>query len=148
MSFSQILVRFTFILMTCFTCLPPGLAQQSGSVSTVGGQIVLSATGGLRKPVPVLLDHFGAQNHQWTQTDLRGHFEFHNIPPGSYYIRVEFEGFQNVKYRVDVPGTPYVSIFLNRRAVLVHRADTSNALSGSQVVDIRQLSANIPKQAI
>src|SRR5437773_1182790 len=141
MSLKRILVRFTFILMTCSSF---GLAQRSepASTSAVGGQIVVSE-GGLKRPVPVLLDHSGAKSDRRTFTDLHGNFEFRNVPKGSYTIRVRLEGFENVNYPVDVPGTPYVFIFLNGRS-----ARGPAALGGNRVVDIRQLTANIPKQAL
>src|SRR5438128_10718999 len=141
MSLKRILGRFTFILMTCSSF---GLAQRSepASTSVVGGQIVLSE-GGLKRPVPVLFDHPGAKSDRRTFTDLRGNFEFRNVPKGSYNIRVRLEGFENVNYRVDVPGTPYVFIFLNGSA-----ARGPAALGGKRIVDIRQLTANIPKQAL
>ena len=112
MSLNQVLVRCTFILMTCSSF---GLVQRSelASAFAVGGQIVISVNGGLKKPVLVLLDHSGSKNDQRTFTDLRGNFEFRNVPRGSYYIRVRLEGFENVNYPVDVPETPYVFIFLN-----------------------------------
>ena len=111
MSLKRILVRFTFILMTCSSF---GLAQRSepASTSAVGGQIVVSE-GGLKRPVPVLLDHSGAKSDRRTFTDLHGNFAFRNVPEGSYNIRVGLEGFENVNYPVDVPETPYVFIFLN-----------------------------------
>src|SRR5213593_2188151 len=143
MSLKRILVRFTFILMTCSSF---GLAQRSepASTSAVGGQIVVSE-GGLKRPVEVLLDHSGAKNDPRTFTDLRGNFEFRNVPNGSYNIRVRLEGFENVNYPVDVPGTPYVFIFLNGSAVSARRR---HAVGGNQILDIRQLTANIPKQAL
>ena len=144
MSFNQIIVRFTFILVTCSSF---GLAQRSESASTfaVGGQIVLSGHGGLKEPVLVLLDHFGSKKDQRTFTDLRGNFEFRNVPKGSYNIRIRLEGFENVNYPLDVPGTPYVFIFLNGSAMSARRP---HAVGGNHVVDIRQLTANIPKQAL
>jgi cytochrome c-type biogenesis protein CcmH/NrfG len=142
MSFNQILVRFTFILMTCTSF---GLAQRSESASAfaVSGQIVLSVHGGLKEPVLVLLDHSGSKKDQRTFTDLRGNFEFRNVPQGSNNIRVRLDGFENVNYPVDVPGTPYVFIFLNGSA-----ARGPAALGGNHVVDIRTLTANIPKRAL
>jgi len=142
MSFNQILVRFTFILMTCTSF---GLAQRSESATAfaVSGQIVLSVHGGLKEPVLVLLDHSGSKKDQRTFTDLRGNFEFRNVPQGSNNIRVRLEGFENVNYPVDVPGTPYVLIFLNGSA-----ARGPAALGGNHVVDIRTLTANIPKRAL
>ncbi|PYS08357.1 MAG: hypothetical protein DMG15_27290, partial [Acidobacteria bacterium] len=144
MSFNRILVRFTFISMTCASF---ALAQRSEppSNSSVGGQIVLSGHGGLKEPVRVLLDHFGSKNDQHTFTDLRGNFEFRNVPKGSYNIRVRLEGFENVNYPVDVPGTPYVFIFLNGSAT---PARGPHGPGGNHLVDIRQLTANIPKQAL
>jgi len=138
----NILVRFAFILMTCSSL---GLAQRSepASSSSLGGQIVLSVHGGLKEPLLVLLDHSGSKKDQRTFTDLRGNFEFRNVPKGSYNIRVRLEGFESVNYPVDIPGTPYVFIFLNGSA-----ARGPSALGGNRVVDVRQLTANIPKQAL
>src|SRR5438093_13394120 len=115
MSLKRILVRFTFILMTCSSF---GLAQRSepASTSAVGGQIVVSE-GGLKRPVPVLLDHSGAKSDRRTFTDLHRNFEFPNVPHGSYNIRIGLERFGNLHSPVDVPGAPYVSIFLHRTAV-------------------------------
>ena len=139
---NQIVVRFTFILVTCSSL---ALAQRSepASTSAVGGQIVISGKSSPKDPVLVLLDHSGSRHEQRTSTDLHGYFEFHNVPQGSYTIRVRLEGFENVNYPVDVPGMPYVFIFLNGRS-----ARGPAALGGNRVVDIRQLTANIPKQAL
>jgi len=70
-------------------------------------------------------------------------FRIPNVPKGSYTIRVRLEGFENVNYPVGVPATPYVFIFLNGRS-----ARGPAALGGNRVVDIRQLTANIPKRAL
>ena len=144
MFFNRILARFTFVVMTCSSL---GLSQRSESASAfaVGGQIVLSVHGRLKEPLLVLLDHSGSKKDQRTFTDLHGNFEFHNVPQGSYNIRLRLEGFENVNYPVDVPGTPYVFIFLNGSAVSARRR---HAVGGNQIVDIRQLTANIPKQAL
>ncbi len=141
MSFNRILVCLTFIVLTCSSL---GLAQRSEPApsSSVGGQIVVSVNGGLKEPVLVLLDHSGSKKDQQTFTDLHGNFEFGNVPQGSYNIRVRLEGFESVNCPVDVPGTPYVFIFLNGSAA------RGSALSGNHVVDIRQLTAKIPKQAL
>ena len=48
-----------------------------------------------------------------------------------------------MNYPVGVPATPYVFIFLNGRS-----ARGPAALGGNRVVDIRQLTANIPKRAL
>src|SRR5262245_17366359 len=140
----EILVPLTFILMTCSSF---GLAQRSepASISGVSGQIVLSGKGSKRKPLPVLLDHSGSKNERRTLTDSRGNFEFRNVPKGSYNIRIPLDGFQHVNYPVDVPGTPYVFIFLNGSATPTRGP---HAVGGNQIVDIRQLAANIPKQAL
>src|SRR5207247_9463988 len=114
------------------------------STSDVGGQIVVSE-GGLKRPVPVLLDHSGAKSDRRTFTDLHGNFEFRNVPEGSYNIRVGLEGFENVNYPVDVPGTPYVFIFLNGSAV---HGRGPNALGGNHIVDVRDLRTEMPKQAL
>src|SRR5207245_3074754 len=141
MSLKRILVRFTFILMTCSSF---GLAQPAEPASTfaVGGQIVVSE-GGQKRPVLVLLDHSGAKTDRRTFTDLHGNFEFRNVPKGSYNIRVRLEGFEDVNYPVNVPETLYVFIFLNGSA-----GRGPAALGGNPVVDIRQLTDNHPKKAL
>ena len=105
----KIFAGFTFTLMSCSSF---GLAQPSepASTSAVGGQIVVSG-GALKRPLLVLLDYSASKNDQRTFTDLHGNFEFRNVNKGSYNIRVRLEGFENVNYPVDVPGTPYVFIF-------------------------------------
>jgi Tfp pilus assembly protein PilF len=140
MFLNRILVGFTFVLMTCSSL---GLAQRSEPApsSAVGGQIVVSVNGGLKEPVLVLLDHSGSKKDQRTFTDLQGNFEFRNVAKGSYNIRVRLEGFESVNCPVDVPGTPYVFIFLNGSA-------RGPALSENHVVDVRQLTTKIPKQAL
>src|SRR2546425_9334159 len=141
---NQIVVRFTFILVTCSSL---ALAQRSepASTSAVGGQIVISGKSSLKEPVLVLLDHSGSRHEQRTSTDLHAYFEFHNVPQGSYDIRVRLEGFENVNYPVDVPGTPYVFIFLNGSAISARRP---HAPGGNRIVDVRQLTAKIPSQAL
>src|SRR5437867_2274041 len=83
MFFSRILVCLTFTLMTCSSL---GLAQRSepASSSSIGGQIVVPVNAGLKEPVLVLLDHSDSKNDQRTFTDLRGNFEFRNVPQGPY----------------------------------------------------------------
>src|SRR5438093_3939545 len=139
----KIFAGFTFTLMSCSSF---GLAQPSepASTSAVGGQIVVSG-GALKRPPLVLLDYSASKNDQRTFTDLHGNFEFRNVNKGSYNIRVRLEGFENLNYPVDVPGTPYVFIFLNGSAV---PGRGPHGLGGKRVVDIRQLTANIPKQAL
>ena len=104
---NQIVVRFTFILVTCSSL---GLAQRSepASTSAVGGQIVISGKSSLKEPVLVLLDHSGSRHEQRTSTDLHGYFEFHNVPQGSYTIRVRLEGFENVNSSVITQKRPMI----------------------------------------
>ncbi len=139
----KILVRFALILIIRSSF---GLAQRSepAFISGLSGQIVLSGDGGMKKPLPVLLDHSGPKNEQRTFTDSLGNFEFRNLPKGSYNIRIPLEGFEYVNYPVDVPGVPYVFIFLNGSAT---PARHPHAPGGNDVVDVRQLTAKIPKQA-
>jgi len=40
--------------------------------------------------VLVLLDHSGSKNDQRTFTDLRGNFEFRNVPQGPYKAPTTF----------------------------------------------------------
>jgi tetratricopeptide (TPR) repeat protein len=136
----KIFAGFIFTLMSCSSF---GLAQRSelASTSAVGGQIVASG-GALKRPVLVLLDYSASKNDRRTFTDLHGNFEFRNVNNGSYNIRVRLEGFENVNYPVEVPATPYVFIFLNGSAA------HSRSLGGDRIVDVRQLKAKIPKQAL
>ena len=50
-----------------------------------------------------------------------------------------------MNYPVDIPETPYVFIFLNGSATPARGPDGPG---GNHLVDIRQLTANIPKQAL
>jgi Flp pilus assembly protein TadD len=144
MSSKEILVRVTLILMM-YSSFALAQRPEPASTSDVDGQIVLSGDGGLKKPLLVFLEHPDSNDKQRTFTDSRGNFEFRKVPNGSYNVRVPLEGFEGVNYPVDVPGTPYVFIFLNGGAMPASR---SHAAGGNQIVNIRQLAANIPKQAL
>ena len=137
MFFSRILVCLTFILMTCTSL---GLAQRSEPAAnfSVGGQIVLSVSG-LKEPVLVLLDHSGSKNDQRTFTDLRGNFEFRNVPQGPYNIRLRLEGFEHVNYPVDIPETPYV--FEAAELMLLHVYVRQGRLSAA----LRRMDALLQK---
>src|SRR5262245_35695650 len=117
MSSKNVLVCLTFILTACPMSES---AQHWERASAIDGQILLSA-GGLKEPLVVLLYPLGSKDNQRTFTDLRGNFEFRNLPGGSYNIRLRLEGFENVNYPVDVPATPFVFIFLNGSAVSARR---------------------------
>ena len=74
MFWNRILVGFSLVLMTCSSF---GLAQRPdlASISALSGQIVLSGNGGMKKPLPVLLDQSGSTNERRTRTDSHGNFE-------------------------------------------------------------------------
>ena len=76
-------------------------------------------------------------------TDLSGSFSFGDIPPGTYYVRVKEEGFEESERRVEVPGYEKdVLIVLERQSIPV-----PEILIGRRFqVDLRELS--IPENSL
>ncbi|HEX4346276.1 MAG TPA: TonB-dependent receptor, partial [Vicinamibacterales bacterium] len=76
-------------------------AQGLGGAGTVSGA-VKDPTGGVMVAVAVNLSNAVSGFKRETTTDATGRFVFHNLPPNSYHVEVDAQGFQTLARDVDV----------------------------------------------
>jgi hypothetical protein len=84
----------------------PLCAQGLGGAGTVQGT-VKDPTGGVMQAVPVRISNPVSGFSRRATTDATGRYVFSNLPPNSYHITAEAEGFQTLERDVDVrTGVP------------------------------------------
>ena len=84
----------------------PGFAQGLGGAGTVQG-IVKDPTGGVMQAVQVRISNPVSGFSRTASTDATGRYVFGNLPPNSYHITIEAQGFQTLERDVDVrSGVP------------------------------------------
>src|SRR5438034_11455838 len=81
-------------------------AQGLGGAGTVQGT-VKDPTGGVMQAVQVRIGNPVSGFSRTASTDAAGHYVFSNLPPNSYHITVDAQGFQTLERDVDVrSGVP------------------------------------------
>ena len=84
----------------------PGFAQGLGGAGTVQG-IVKDPTGGVMQAVQVRISNPVSGFSRTASTHATGRYVFGNLPPNSYHITIEAQGFQTLERDVDVrSGVP------------------------------------------
>src|SRR5712692_10982878 len=127
--------------------------QQRGRADNLGvrGKLITPDHHDADQHVEVRLEKESMQVVQTAYTDGSGSFEFRNLPPGTYFISVNLDGYQPVHQQVDVMngfGNTAMTIFLTKAS-----PDTSSRASGldaedQDVIDISQMKENLPKKAV
>ena len=83
----------------------PGRSEQVSTTPTevlsISG-VVLDPSNAAIAGVKVALHGGSLENEQSTTTDLTGHFQFTAVPPGSYEVEFQREGFKILKSRVKI----------------------------------------------
>jgi len=98
-------VRLVFALLVVAVASPL-FAQGLGGAGTVQGT-VKDPTGGVMQAVPVRISNPVSGFSRTATTDATGRYVFSNLPPNSYHITVEAQGFQTLERDVDVrTGVP------------------------------------------
>ena len=110
-------------LRTCSTALAalctvcclgavPAQAQGLGGAGTVQGT-VKDPTGGVMQAVTVQVSNPVSGFLRATTTDAAGKYLFSNLPPGSYHVAVEAQGFQPLGRDVDVRSAVPITLDLS-----------------------------------
>jgi hypothetical protein len=128
---------------------PGALAQQSAASGIVGQ--VLDASGGALPGATVTLTNVGTSAQRTATTDAQGRFSFPSLPPATYTLRAELQGFQsaelkNFELRTGETASPTLtlgvgtvteSVNVNADAPLLQTASASVG----QVIDQRQIES-------
>src|SRR4030095_6278962 len=94
------------------------LLPQSGQrqESSIQGSVSLEE-GSADGPIMVSLEALSSRPIDQTYTDASGNFMFTDVAPGTYYIRVKAEGFEEFAQRLDVPVyNRDLAVFLERKS--------------------------------
>jgi Carboxypeptidase regulatory-like domain len=102
----RVSVRVMFVVVHTAVCLvligsPCARAQELGGAGTIQG-IVNDPTGGVMQAVDVKLRNAVSGLNRTATTDATGKFIFRNLPPNSYHLSIEAQGFKAVERDVDV----------------------------------------------
>jgi superkiller protein 3 len=85
-----------------------------------------------------------------TYTDSIGNFEFRNVQPGTYFISVNADGYDEVRQAVEVynsaNGLSNVSIFLARKDGSRDKSPLDSA--DPDIIDVSQMKENFPRKAV
>jgi len=127
--------------------------QQRGRAENLGvrGKLITPDHHDADQHVEVRLEKESMQVVQTAYTDGSGGFEFRNLPPGTYYISANLDGYQPVHQQVEVMsgfGNVAMTVFLTKAS-----PDTSARASGldaedQDIIDISQMKENLPKKAV
>ena len=116
------------------------LAHPENSVS---GRLLFENAGfACERQCTVTLLGAGVRPLQTVVTDLSGNFTFHNVPRGSYSIRVEVEGVEVANQSVDT--TSDVTIFITP----VRKPAAQSSTAKPAIVDASEFLDRYPKKAV
>ena len=135
--------RILFVGLTCLLLSAPGFAQTLG---TITGE-VRDSTGGLVPGVLVTVVNKATNATRTTNTNAVGLFDFPALPPGSYTVKSELDGFKTATRDVDVRVQQTVRVdfalelgTINEMATVAGVAplvETSNATVGTVIENRR-----------
>jgi hypothetical protein len=98
--------RVAVALLVLVAAGSPAQGQGLGGAGTVQGT-VKDPTGGVMQAVQVRISNPVSGFSRTANTDAAGRYVFSNVPPNSYHITVEAQGFQTLERDVDVrTGVP------------------------------------------
>ena len=131
------LLLLSLLLPAAFTFAAP---QQ-----TISGRLLFENGGSLCDRCTVNLLAAGVSPTATAFLDWAGHFVFRGVPPGSYTIQADIEGFEEVNYPVEASGDMgrevVVTIILARKMV----APVRNVKG---IVDVSEFLEKYPKKAV
>jgi Tfp pilus assembly protein PilF len=118
----------------------------------IRGQVIADQPARLDHPIPVRLESLG-RIMDTVFTDGNGNFVFDNVRPGNvFYVVIDERGFRPVRERAELGtltitsgGLP-ILVFLESEGT--EDDSTDNASNDSGAVDLRQLTSDIPREAI
>jgi len=148
---------FLAILLLCLFVTVGGWAQ-TGTTSLRG--TVTDKTGASVGAAKVSLDNLGQALHRQAQTNTTGEYDFVALPPGTYSLTIEKEGFRkyeqrNLQLLVSLPATVNATlevgatsqtVEVTASAVALNTADASigNAFGENQVKELPLEGRNVP----
>jgi tetratricopeptide (TPR) repeat protein len=105
----------------------------------IQGTVALESGAGIDSPVLVQLLQGANVPIDCVYTALTGSFTFQDVAAGSYYVRVQHEGYEDALQRIEVPAVGEIpAIVLRRQPEAL--PDTEPQLGGRYKVTVRQLA--------
>ena len=136
---SVVLAGFVFLVFS------PPVVRAAVPEQTISGSLI-SGTGNFScDHCLITLLASGMRPVATSYLDLGGHFSFRAVPPGSYTIHAEIEGFEDVNQSVDASAN--FGIESNVTISLVRKSTVARNKNGN-LVDVSEFLDTYPKKAV
>lgn len=144
-------VVFTMAAIAAFSQTPPQQQRPQTEDYSIRGRLVFPVPHPPDQRILIQLERTGLQVVGNAFTDSIGNFEFRNLQPGTYYLHVSVEGFEEARQMVELYSgmmrTAAVTVFLNETA-RVRKTDGLLPGEDHDVVDIEELGKTYPRKAV
>ena len=110
-SFGRVVAVVCVAMVVQYGAVGVALAQGLGGAGTIQG-IVKDPTGGVMQSVDVTIKNPVSGFTKTATTDVGGKYVFSNLPPNSYHLTVEAQGFDRLERDVDVRSAVPITVDL------------------------------------
>src|SRR5262245_48798253 len=136
---SVVLAGFVFLISYS------GLSRAAVPEQTISGTLIFGNSSFQCDQCIVSLLANGIRPVSTTNLDLGGHFTFRGVPPGSYTIHMEIQGFEDVNQPVDTRDGSGLGSHVTINLV---RKGSGYRAAGRPIVDVTEILDAYPKKAV
>ena len=88
--------KLAAVVWVCVLCLSAGISAQQSASSGLAGQVTDASQGAI-PGATVTVTNVGTNAQRTTVTDAEGRFAIPALPPATYHIKIELQGFQTAE---------------------------------------------------
>jgi tetratricopeptide (TPR) repeat protein len=135
--------RIALLILMAAATTGSAMAQLPGSRSISGRLVAEYESLQCGIACEVRLETSGLQLIDIVHPDSQGNFQFQDVPPGTYFIRANLEGFEEVVTQVQVNG-----MVQSRALIILTRKPKLSEGGNSAMIDVSQFLDQYPSKAV